>query len=328
MNQHRYILDPKGRKHTCISCGQKRAVRYIDKQTSQYLPDHYSRCDREINCTYHLNPYKDGFVKALEENGDLKRFLFPRTKGKETGNAKRQDLIKPSFTDKTVFIQTLTNYQSNSFCSFLINLFGSELTTTLVSKYFVGTSDHWPNSTIFWQIDTKGKIRGGKVMLYNPETGKRIKAPFNHISWVHSTLKDENYKLQQCLFGEHLLKTDPHKPVALVESEKTAIIASPYLPEFIWLATGGLSNFTLEKCKVLAGRNVALYPDLNAYDKWNNKALEFAHLAKFKISDFLETTATEEERCQGLDLADYLIRYDYNEYQFIQEYPSTIKQAA
>lgn len=328
MSEHRYILDPKGRKHVCISCGQKRAVRYVDKQTFQYLPDHYSRCDREVNCAYHLNPYKDGFVKALEENGDLKRFLFPRTKEKETGNAKNKELTKISCIDKEVFIKSLANYHTNNFCSYLINLFGVEVSTQLVSKYFIGTSEHWDNSTVFWQLDPKGKIRTGKIMLYHPETGKRIKQPFNHITWVHSTLKDESYNLQQCLFGEHLLKADPTKPVALVESEKTAIIASAYIPEFIWLATGGLSNLTLEKCRVLAGRNVALYPDLNAYDKWNNKALELSHIANFKISDFLETTATEEERKQGLDLADYLIRYNFNEYQFIQDYPSTILQAA
>ena len=57
-------------------------------------------------------------------------------------------------------------------------------------------------------------------MLYDPETGKRVKQPFNHITWGHSLLKRSNYNLSQCFFGEHLLDTDKHKPIALVESKR------------------------------------------------------------------------------------------------------------
>jgi hypothetical protein len=43
-------------------------------------------------------------------------------------------------------------------------------------------------------------------MLYNANTGKRIKEPFNHATWVHSVLKLPEFNLQQCFFGEHLLQ--------------------------------------------------------------------------------------------------------------------------
>jgi len=150
-------------------------------------------------------------------------------------------------------------------------------------------------------------------MLYNPVTGRRIKKPFNHISWVHTSIKITSFKLRQCFFGEHLL-TSCRKPIAIVESEKTAVIASVYLPQFIWLAVGSLNNLNEEKCKILKGRFVSLFPDINGYERWSNKAKELAHLAKFTVSDLLEKRATENERANGFDIADYLQQYDPKEF--------------
>jgi hypothetical protein len=166
---------------------------------------------------------------------------------------------------------------------------------------------------VFWQIDTKGNIRTGKIMLYSPTTGKRVKEPFNHINWVHKAIKQLEFELRQCLFGEHLL-IDKTKPVALVESEKTAVIASVYLPQFIWVAVGSLTNLNTKKCSILKGRIVTLFPDINGFDKWNSKAKELSHLATFTVSDLLERKASEAERKQGFDLADYLIKHEYQEF--------------
>jgi hypothetical protein len=115
------------------------------------------------------------------------------------------------------------------------------------------------------------------------------------------------------LFGEHLL-IDKTKPVAIVESEKTAIIASQYLPQFIWVAVGSLSNLNAEKCSILKGRIVILFPDLNGFDKWSSKAKELSQLAIFTVSDLLERKTTEAEKKQGFDLADYLIKFNYKDF--------------
>ncbi len=136
------------------------------------------------------------------------------------------------------------------------------------------------------------------------------KEPFNHINWAHKAIKKPEFELRQCLFGEHLL-IDKTKPVAIVESEKTAIIASVYLAQFIWVAVGSLTNLNTDKCSILKGRTVILFPDLNGFEKWSNKANELSHLAIFTVSDLLELKATEAEKKQGFDLADYLIKYDY-----------------
>jgi hypothetical protein len=66
-----------------------------------------------------------------------------------------------------------------------------------------------------------------------------------------------------------------------------------------------------EKCIILKGWTVTLFPDLNGFDKWSSKAKELSHLAHFTISDLLERNATEDERKQGFDLADYLIKFNY-----------------
>ncbi|QMU30134.1 DUF6371 domain-containing protein [Adhaeribacter radiodurans] len=352
---HQYILETGSRKHICINCGKKTAVRYKDKETGAYLPEQYSRCDREVNCAYHLNPYKDGFAKAIKENKDLSRFLFPSTKKMEIGNAKKTD--KPvTFIPFDILKQSRHSYEQNTFIQFLTKLFGVEETNKLIGKYFIGTSNdcfrketgYWLGATIFWFIDIKGRIRAGQVKLFdeNGHTAKYINREGDKASCtdgIHTPLKWSYQKKKEhlpewlanyieskkifCFFGEHLLK-DKTKPIAIVEAPKTAIIASVYLPQFIWIAVGALSYLTEERCKALYGRDVILYPDVNAYEKWYNRALELSHIANFKISDYLEATSTQEERQQGIDLADRLIRYNFNEYELIQEYPTPIYQAA
>ena len=151
-------------------------------------------------------------------------------------------------------------------------------------------------------------------MLYDVASGKRIKEPFNHINWAHKVLlkaeEAEHFNLQQCLFGEHQL-VNKAKPIAIVESEKTAIIASVYLPDFVWLACGSLTNLTVERCRILAERKVVLFPDLNCLAKWNEKAnqLRAALGCCISVSDLLERKASDAEKAQGLDLADFLVRF-------------------
>lgn len=215
-----------------------------------------------------------------------------------------------SYIPFDIFNASLKSYDANYFVQFLIGLFGIEKTKHLLESYIIGTSKHWSGATVFWQIDIQGKIRTGKIMQYNPATGRRIK---EHITWVHAALKLCEFELKQCLFGEHLLKNNT-KPVAIVESEKTAVIASVYLPQFIWLAVGSLTNLTADKCSVLKGRTVILYPDLKCFEKWSKKAKDLSHLTSFQVSDLLESKASESDREHGLDLADYLIRIDYREF--------------
>ena len=215
---------------------------------------------------------------------------------------------KVTYCNKDIFIKSLSHYDKNNFVKYLHSLFGEKKTKELIKKYNVGTSKHWDGATVFWQQDKDKNVRTGKIILYDANSGKRIKEPFNHISWVHSVLKRNNFNLNQCFFGEHLL--NEHKNIAIVESEKTAIISSAYLPQFNWLATGGLSMLTAEKCSVLLGKTVVLYPDVDAHEKWIEKAKEIEKQihVKFIVSDILVKKATPKELSGKCDIADFLIR--------------------
>jgi len=302
MNQdHRYTLEPyktpKSRFH-CPQCNDKIRTfsRYIDTQTLEYLGDMVGMCSREHNCGYHYKPHQyfanhieAGIITAHHNDTPL-------------------PLIQASIIPGEDVAKTLNNFDNNNLLLWLRTKFGSDRAMEAAKRYLIGTSDRWPGATIFWQLDAAAKARTGKIMLYDAATGKRVKEPFNHIHWVHK-LKYAGFYLKQCLFGEHLLHDEPDKPVAIVESEKTALIASHYLPDFVWLATGSLHNLSAEKCQVLKGRKVVLFPDVNAYTQWQQKATALQLLinkTRFEVSDFLELNATEQQRKQSWDLGDYL----------------------
>ncbi len=298
MKEYNYILEPyDGMKtrHTCPQCGKKGVfAKYISVETKDYISGEVGRCNREDKCGYHYSP-KDYFnVHDFEPNK-------PRLKQNKL-------TVKPNtYFPFELFQASLKSFEKNHFVNWLVGLVGEAKAEEVIAKYFIGTSNHWEGATIFYQIDIDGKIRTGKIMLYNEFTGKRVKEPFNHIHWAHKLISNPDFALKQCFFGEHLLK-DSQKTVCIVESEKTAVIASVYIPDFIWLACGSLNNLNEDKCKVFEGRKVILYPDLKAFENWKAKSEQIKGLTNSSVSDLLEQIATDEERESGFDLADYLVK--------------------
>lgn len=304
MRNHRFTLEPyNGMKtrHKCPNCNNTKAfTRYIDLETQEYLNESVGKCSRLIKCGYHFAP-KDYF-----RNNNIS--FKVQDNQKDSWKPQPKPNPKTSFISHDIMRKSKATKSSNYFLDFLSNHWNKEVAFELVEKYNIGTSMYWPGATVFWQVDNNSNIRSGKIMLYNASNGKRVKEPYNHINWVHSVLKLDDFNLEQCYFGEHLLNDNLSKPVAIVESEKTAIICSVYLPEFIWLACGSVNNLNEAKTRSLKGRNVVLFPDLNCYDLWNDKIPELTKLATFRVSRLLENKATPEERELGLDIADYLIK--------------------
>jgi hypothetical protein len=218
----------------------------------------------------------------------------------------KPELKKPSFHNLELLNDMyIENPVKDNLTEFLKTIFTKdEVNNAMLNYYLTGANYFWNNATVFWQIDNKEKIRGAKIMLYNSTTGSRIKKPYNYISWLHKAIKEPDFNLNQCLFGLHLINEDYQKDIAIVESEKTAIIMSIILPDFIWLATGSKSNFKLELLEPLKKRNCFAYPDKGEFNNWNKKATELKTKGyKIVVSDLLEQTNFNN----GFDLADYYL---------------------
>jgi hypothetical protein len=202
---------------------------------------------------------------------------------------------------------SLNNYDNNHFVQFLLAEFDRESVNKAVARYLLGTSN---KQTIFWQIDRQSKVRTGKVISYDPHTGKRVKKV--SMGWIHARMikageLPESFRLAQCFFGEHLLRASK-LPIAIVESEKSAVIASIFVPQYTWLASGAKLNLQPEKLVRIATRRIILVPDADAFWEWSELAKE-AREAGFDVVvfDLLEKEATAEEKEKGIDLADWLI---------------------
>jgi hypothetical protein len=256
------------------------------------------RCDREEKCGFHYTPRE--YFKANP---------FTHTKPFIPMPKKPPTPQTFSTLPFSLVTDSQRSYDQNYLMYFLGEMLGYATAEELAKQYHIGTAKHWQGATVFWQVDAKGLVRTGKIMLYNPDDCKRVKVPFNHITWAHC-LRYKDYNLKQCLFGEHLLAAEPNKPVAIAESEKTAIIASVYMPGYIWLAAGSLEGLNADKCSVLKGREVTLFPDVNGYYKWRDKAKELnlrIPTATFKMDNTLIDNNLPYDIERGTDIADIWI---------------------
>ena len=305
MIEYRFMLQKykRGSKLTCPKCGRKQCfVKYVDTEGQIAFPDYVGRCDHEHSCQYHYKPsdyFKDNPI-ALEERKPWRS---------------QTTAVQPKpidYIDRNIMYRSLANYELNPLFIFLSGVFGEKETSRLFQLYCVGTSKKWKGSTVFWQIDRQGRVRGGKIMLYHSVTGHRVKEPRNYVSWVHTELGLEHFNMKQCLFGEHLLADYPTKAVAIVESEKSALVASHFMPDFVWLATGGIHGcFKADTIAVLKNRAIILCPDLGAKEVWQEIAQSLSAICpKVVFSDKLEQCATDEQREKGLDIADFLLMAD------------------
>lgn len=238
---------------TCPKCGQRRFVPFVLSVDGQTLAgENFGRCDREQSCGYFRYPsFASQIVTAPPQPAPvLPPALFHNL---PTGN----------ITD------------NNTLWRAYGRVLGKALKTSLFF-YKCGTDSD--GACVFPQFDGT-YYRTAKSILYDG-SGHRVKN-FNAkqlpVRWWHKLPENRNYmqchRLSQCFFGQHLLKEFPEAEVAIVESEKTAVLISAIdsrsPQERIWIACGGSQMLKgAIDLSILKGREVTLFPDDGQYFNW------------------------------------------------------------
>lgn len=294
-------------KMVCPQCGCATYKVYVDN-SGRMLDMECGKCDRENSCQYHKTPSEwlkehpegrgaDDVAKRLPPPPEKKPFYLPI------------EMVRQRMAT--------TSQLPNTLVTFLRSLDWTEeqraMLEVMLRVYAVGSGRD--GSTIFWQIDKDYRVRSGKIMHYLAD-GHRDKQHFG--TWVHSQLikagrlSQEGREYVGCLFGEHLLTAYSSTPeIAIVESEKSAIIAATYFRDWerrIWIATagkGGLSHLKLLQA-IQSGKRITLYPDHDAYEDWCRKAAEID--PNIRVSTYVEKNFDPRHDKSNADIADILLR--------------------
>lgn len=296
----RYRLAHGTEKTQCPKCGRKRFRRYMDTTTGELLPEEVGVCDRENNCGYLFTAMDH--IRAKGGFGQIERRVLPPPE------PVRDDWRVPAGKwEKT------RTHHNNSLIQWMLSNLGDNI-KGVIEEYRVGTfpkikgSERWENATVFWQFNAKGELLNGKMMQYKGFRRDKDVTP----TWISRIITGKSGKeigSVQCLFGEHLLAKYPDAKVALVESEKTALVGRYFYPDIVWVATGGSDALNGRKMMALSGRKVYMFPDAGVgYVAWNKAADQYEPLfASLHVSSYVEAAANDAERESGIDIADLLI---------------------
>ncbi len=285
MKNYKYELQRGSKKFFCPNCKKKTFVPYVKTGTNDIVDiAKYGRCERILSCRYHLYP------RLGKDDISSSRYVPPAP-----------EEIKPlDFVDKDLMQATFNEFKSNVFFMYLVKLFGIDEAYQLQETYNLGTAKG--GGVVFWQQDREQNIRTAKVMYYHP-TGKRIK---ERNSWfVHKKIRDD-FNYRQCFFGLHL--TSPDKPVALCESEKTAIIMSVFEPGYTWIASGGSEMLNDERLIELP-RLDKVFADNGQFEKWERKTREFEPEMDISVDEAVNNGILKE----GDDILDLYLATEKTE---------------
>ena len=293
---YKYKLQPysgRNSRYTCPRCKKPyEFILYVDAETNQPLAAHVGMCNRKDKCGYHYTP-SDYFC----DNGEIREIEIvpsrpPVTEHFDTINF---GYVGNLFTD---YVEFWCNHRLH-----LATLFGYDRVSQMNKVYMIGV--HNNRMSIFWQMDKDGKVRTGKMIQYDPITGHNT----GQFNWIHKSLGKPDFILKQCLYGEHLLrKIEPTRTIVLVESYKNAHFVRCLTSFYVVLSTDCKGGFTAERCKPLKGYNVIVLPDCGAFDDWARKAYYISREVgcTMRMSTFLEERATEAQKDDGYDIADWI----------------------
>lgn len=304
--QFKYSLDSSSKKHKCPSCQKTTFVAYIDNETKAPVDaGQFGRCDRENSCGYHLNPYQD------QEHAQKAKENFVPKPDPEVIQIFPDDAAIKRITDRT---KTAVS-PFHKFCTKLT------ITADHLLRFGVYSED---DKTVYVFRNYDAKVVNFKWFKYKDD-GHRDKE-FNSYSLKNPTAPENAQQIQKyklCLFGEHLLDREKKKTVIVVESEKTAAMASFFYRDFDWVSCASNNGMTEERIPVLTGRTVIWLCDSDAAGR-KNKSIE--RLAE-KVEDFYVLDLFTD-RNDGYDIADAIIDGLRPEIKAEKRYKETLLPAA
>ena len=198
---------------TCPDCGRKgKFSPYIDIATMQPVGAKCcGRCNRLSNCGYHLPPREmprneDFGARRSREKRESPGPVRQKEEFSETNNSQRE---ASEFYEKMRRACEQSQPWGSHLVTWLRTQFPRDAVAAALKRYRVGGTPD--GATLWWQIDTQGRVHTGKAMQYNPLTGHRVKEQGFPVNWAHRMrLYGEPSELvvPQCLFGEHLINVD------------------------------------------------------------------------------------------------------------------------
>lgn len=330
-------LNPSRNQWKCFSCGKGGS--HIDLVMEHEGVNFSDACEwliREFNILVPQQETRKSLIEAIKS----KIMKYSNDNVNDNANSINH---KPYTLNRSLLERFKGT--SNEFTRALVNskILTPEQMQHAAEVFRISTAN---DNVIFWQIDHNNNIREGKVMYYQADAHRSHTRKPVTVSWLLKQEKQlpDDWKAKYCLFGLHQLNQryenedeDENCIVAIVESEKTAIICSELIPTLdwsssinhkpdsinlpvIWLATGGKSNLTAQALQPIIGKRVILFPDTDTtgecYRDWLSIATQANNSlpqregrgrVSITVSNLLELHATEDQKKRKIDIADFII---------------------
>lgn len=310
-------------KMICPGCGQRTWKPYVDEDGRPFsadfenadpqiraLAERVGRCDNERKCGYNYPPrefFAETKAGVPAHSADWKKPEPPKTARPLSFELVRQS----AYPYKSVFGKWLRDDLR----------LPAEKLDQVMKDYWVGATNE--GRIIYWLIDIEGKCRDGKFMAYRNDghrdhdkhprwARKEIINRYAALGKITQKRKDEllnELVIRRC-FGEHLL-ADPRykdKPVAIVEGEKSCLIASVTNPKFLWMACGG-NGLNLNRIypAIAQKRKIFIFPDVDMTQKWKEIADSINYPRLVWMGDYINARkASEKDDVGDIALREWL----------------------
>ncbi|GAB3568738.1 hypothetical protein GCM10027578_21850 [Spirosoma luteolum] len=273
----RFEKAPK-KKGICPQCGHHDKFRYYEDLAGNRLDD-FGKCERKNECGYWLVPTGK---------------VIPKAEGTYTPPPEPATIL-PAGDLLDRINQTLVDPES-TFHAYCISI---GITYEHLARWRVGAETKAKKTlTVFVHCDSQNRITNAKWFLYTAE-GKRDKS-FDSFS-LKQPPETQLERYGMSLYGEHLLDPEQLRPVMIVESEKTAVIAAWFYPDLDWIAVGSCSGLTEAKSAALAGRWCYWLCDADKAGRENSS------IRRLKEKKLLRSTIDLfPNRHDGTDIADVI----------------------